>query len=323
MLLTKLQKQLCNLLQNGLLVCQRPFEKIAKSLNTDEKAVLQQIEQLKEAGIIRRIAALLNYRALGMTATLVTAHIPQQNLNQVTQAVNSLKQVSHNYLRSHFYNLWFTIQAESNEQIDSILSNLSADFSFDFHSLPAEHVFKLDVRFDAESEGKTLLPSANQIPAAKPLKLNENQKLILSKLQNDLQPTTKPFDFLSSQALPPEDALKITQQLIDKGVIRRIAAVVDYRRLGFVANALFVSEVAKQRIIDAGRRLSALPMVSHCYQRKTFENWPYNLFAMMHSRSLAEIEDIAAEFTKTERITSFEILSTTAELKKQAVKYKF
>lgn len=323
MLLTKLQKQLCNLLQNGLLVCQRPFEKIAKSLNTDEKAVLQQIEQLKEAGIIRRIAALLNYRALGMTATLVTAHIPQQNLNQVTQAVNSLKQVSHNYLRSHFYNLWFTIQAESNEQIDSILSNLSADFSFDFHSLPAEHVFKLDVRFDAESEGKTLLPSANQIPAAKPLKLNENQKLILSKLQNDLQPTAKPFDFLSSQALPPEDALKITQQLIDKGVIRRIAAVVDYRRLGFVANALFVSEVAKQRIIDAGRRLSALPMVSHCYQRKTFENWPYNLFAMMHSRSLAEIEDIAAEFTKTERITSFEILSTTAELKKQAVKYKF
>ena len=325
--LTKLQKQLCNELQDGLPICSRPFADLAEFLNTDEKTLLHEIGQLKKAGLIRRLSALTNYRALGLVSTLVAAHIPQEHLQEVAEAVNSLENVSHSYLRKHYYNLWFTLQAESMEQIELTLSNLSARFGIDFRSLPVERVFKLDVRFDAESKGPSLLRDVErapeQLPQGKTVKLNESQKLILSKLQDDFDLTAKPFDFLCAEGLGEQEVLGIITELIDKGVIRRIAGVVDHRKLGFSANVLFCCEVKQDRIAEAGKRLARFGIVSHCYQRKTFENWPYNLFAMMHSRSMGEIQRVINEFIEAEKTESFQLLPTAAELKKQPVKHQF
>jgi len=319
--LTKFQKQLCNVLQEGLPICSRPFDDLAKFLNTDERKVLQEIEELKRAGFIRRICALINYRALGRTSTLVAAHIPEENLQEVTETVNSLRGVSHNYLRSHYYNLWFTLQAESSEQIEVTLSNLSGRLGIDFYSLPVKRVFKLDVRFDAE--GQLLLQDVERAPKSETVELDENQKRILSKLQDELDVITEPFDFLCSEGLGKQEVLRIIAELIDKGVIRRIAAVLDHRKLGFVANILFACKVPQDRIVEAGKRLARFGIVSHCYERKTFENWPYNLFAMMHGRSMGEIQHVINRFVEAEKIDSFELLPTTAELKKQPVKHQF
>jgi len=325
--LTKLQKQLCNALQDGLPVCSRPFAKIAKDLNCDEKTVLQQTGELKNAGLIRRIRALIDYRALGKVSTLIAAHIPEEHCQEVAEAVNSLEGVSHNYQRHHFYNLWFTLQVQTAAQIKAVLSNLSARFGIEFHSLPVKRFFKLDVRFDAEKE---TLHSCSDFCAPKgqahrpaPVKLNANQKLILSKLQNDLELIAEPFDFLCSEALDKKDVLEIITELIDKGVIRRIAAVVDHRKLGFVANVLFCSKVPQDRIVEAGNRLARFTAVSHCYERETFEDWPYNLFAMMHSPSMGRIQHVIDKFIEAEKIDSFELLPTAAELKKQPVEHKF
>jgi DNA-binding Lrp family transcriptional regulator len=117
--------------------------------------------------------------------------------------------------------------------------------------------------------------------------------------------------------------LRIIQGLIDKGVVRRIAAIVDHRKLGFVVNVLFCSQVPEGRIIEAGEALARFGMVSHCYERKAVENWPYNLYAMMHGKSMGEIQHLINKFTEAERIDSFELLPTAAELKKEQVKYKF
>jgi len=311
------------MLQQGLPVCSRPFADLAKSLNSGEKTVLQEVEELKRAGVIRRICALINYRALGRTSTLVAAHIGQDNLQAVAEAVNSLESVSHNYLRNHYYNLWFTLQAESAEQIAITLSSLSARLGAEFHSLPVQRVFKLDVRFDAEGPEQLLLQDVEQVPKGETIELNEDQKLILSKLQNDLNVIAKPFDFLISRGLEAEDVLRIITELIDKGIIRRIAAVVDHRKLGFVANVLFCSEVPQDRIVGTGNRLARFGIVSHCYERKTFEDWPYNLFAMMHSQSFGQIQRVINKFVEAEKIDSFELLPTAKELKKQSVKYRF
>lgn len=320
--LTKLQKQLCNVLQKGLPICSRPFAEIAKLLNSDEKTVLQQTSELKMAGVIRRIGAIINYRALGRTSTLVAAHIAQESLQEVTEAVNSLKDVSHNYLRQHYYNLWFTLQAESPGQIEVMLSNLSGRFGIDFCSLPVKRIFKLDVRFDAENGGQ-LSQDVEEIPESEAVELNDGEKLILSKLQDDLEPIAKPFDFLCSEGLGTEEAFRITKELIDKGVIRRIAVVVDHRKLGFAANVLFAGEVSQDKVIEAGKRLARFGIVSHCYERKTLRDWPYNLFAMMHGRSIGEIQRVVDKFIEAEKIDSFELLPTTAELKKQPVKHQF
>ena len=350
MRLTKLQKQLCNALQKGLPVCRRPFAEIAKDLKCDEKTVLQQTGELKNAGVIRRICALINYRALGMVSTLAAAHVPQENLQEVAEAVNSLEGVSHNYHRDHFYNLWFTLQARTAAQIDFTLSSLSRRFGIDFHSLPIKRIFKLAVGFDAEGQDKVLLEGV-EVPGVlqkesetglekvpngevvgtdgtpKPINQlwegSDSDKLILAKLQDELAITSEPFAFLCGGGLEAKDVLRIITELIDKGVIRRIAAGVDHRKLGFVANVLFAAEVPQARIVKAGRRLARSEIVSHCYERETFENWPYNLFGMMHGRSMGQIQHVIDEFVEAEKIDSFQLLPTKAELKKQPVKHKF
>ena len=314
---------MCNLLQDGLPVCRRPFAGLAEFLNSSEREVLQQTEQLKTTGVIRRICALIDYRALGMTGTLVAAHIRQENLQEIADAVNSLENVSHNYLRKHHYNLWFTLQAESAKQIELILSNLSGRFGVDFHSLPVERVFKLDVRFDAVDDRGLKSEVIGQKNPSLRENLSSVQKLILSKLQNDLKVIARPFDFLCSESLETEKVLRIIQELIDKGVVRRIAAVVDHRKLGFAANVLFCCELERGRVVEAGKRLARFGTVTHCYQRKTFEGWPYNLFAMMHGKTMGDVQRVIDRFTKAEKIDSFELLPTTAELKKQPVKHRF
>ena len=336
--LTKFQKKLCNVLQEDLPICWQPFDDLAKYLGTDEKTLLREIKQLKKLGIVRRMHALINYHTLGLTSTLVAAHVPADCLQAVAEAVNALENVSHNYLRQHHYNLWFTLQARNTQDIDLTLSNLSGRFDIDFYSLPVERVFKLDVRFDAESEGTTadgLLQDVTNIqkapfsrsdtldPAqAGTVELNENQKRILSELQEELHLTSEPFAFLCSEGLGQEDLLRTIQELIDKGVIRRIAAVIDHRKLGFVANVMFAGQVPQDSIVQAGESLARFGIVSHCYERRTFEDWPYNLFAMMHARSMGEIQHVINRFVESEKIDSFELLPTAKELKKQPVKYR-
>ncbi|UCE99256.1 MAG: hypothetical protein JSV82_08835 [Planctomycetota bacterium] len=318
--ITKLQKRLCNVLQDGLPIRARPFADLGKLLETDEKTALEETRQLKERGVIKRIGTMINHRALGMTSTLVTGHVPEEALEEVAEAVNALKNVSHNYIRKHNLNLWFTLQGESQEQIDIEVSKLSGRFGIDFYSLPVERVFKLDVRFDAEGEGQ---PSGDtqQVPKSEIFELNDTEKQILSKLQDEIEVTERPFHFLCGAGIEIDEVLNTIKNLIDKGVIRRLGAVVDHRKLGFVANVLFCCEVQQERIIEAGKKLARFGIVSHCYERKRVKNWPYNLFAMMHGRSMVDIQHVIDKFTKAEGIESFELLPTEAELKKEPVRY--
>lgn len=337
--LTDFQKKVCNVLQEDLPICWQPFDDLAKYLGTDEKTLLTEIQQLKELGIIRRIRALINYRALGQASTLVAAHVSQDILPAVAEAVNAIEDVSHNYLRQHYYNMWFTLQAPSSPKIDLLLSDLSGRFATDFHSLPVERFFKLEVRFDivddqsaddglvqdvTKIQNDPFFRSDTFVPAnIATVELNENQKRIFSGLQEELRLTPEPFDFMCGQSLEQDDVLRIIKELIDLGVVRRIAAVVNYIKLGFVANVMFAACVPQDRIVAAGEKLARSAMVSHCYERTTFEGWPYNLFAMMHARSMGEIQHVINKFTETEKIDSFELLPTAKELKKQPVKHRF
>jgi len=318
--LTKLQKKLCNALQEGLPICVRPFADLAEFLDTDEKTVLQQTRRLKESGVIRRLCTVINYQALGRAGTLVAAHVPQERLQEVAEAVNAIENVSHNYERKHYYNLWFTLQGESAEQIETEVSKLSGRFGIDFYSLPAERIFKLDVRFDA---GGQTFDDVPEVPRSETVELTKVEKEILSRLQDELKVAERPFDFLCGEGVEIEEVLRTIQGLSDKGVIRRIGAVVDQRKLGFAANVLFCCVVPEERIAEAGTRLARFGIVSHCYQRGKIKNWPYNLYAMMHGRSIGEIQHVIDKFIGAEGIGSFELLPTEAELKKQPVKHLF
>jgi DNA-binding Lrp family transcriptional regulator len=321
--LTELQKRLCNVLQDGLPISPRPFADLANSLGADEDSVLHEVRQLKGDGIIRRIGPAVNARALGRASALVTAHVPDEDVRAVAGAVNALQGVSHNYLRKHNYNLWFTLQAGSPNEIDRTLANLSGRFGVDFHSLPVERTFKLNVRFDIEGKGRAETEDAPEVPGDKAVELTEKQKDILSKLPADLDIAAKPFDSLCESGFDEREVLTIMRSLIDAGVIRRIAAVLDYRKLGFTANVMFCCAAAPDKVVTAGENLARFAIVSHCYQRLTFEGWPYNLYAMMHARSMGEIQRVVDKFLQAQAIDSYELLPTEAELKKHPVRQEF
>ncbi len=320
--LTKFQKRLCNALQDGLAICAGPYADLAEYLGSDEETVLEETRELKEKGIIRRIRAMMNHRALGMTSTLVAGHVPEEKLQEVGEAINAMEGVSHNYVRKHDLNLWFTLQGGSAEEIEIEVSKLSGQLGIDFYSLPVERVFKLNVRFDAEGKGQQI-GDVEPVPKSEAVELNDTEKRILSKLQDELKVTERPFDFLCGEGLEIDEVLKIIRKLLDKGVIRRVGAAVDHRKLGFVANILFCCVVGEGQIIEAGKRLARFGIVSHCYERKRVKDWPYNLFAMMHGRSMGEIQHVIDKFVEAEGIEAFELLPTEAELKKQPVRHSF
>ncbi len=323
--LTDFQKRLCNVLQEGLPVREAPFAEVAAVLGSDEKTVIEQTRKLKKAGLIRRLGAQINYRALGLTGTVVAAHVPKEQVRKVTEAVNILENVSHNYLRKHYYNLWFTLLGESSQQIDALISNLATRFGVAFYSFPAKRVFKLDVRFDAGGQrtevGGTRDGGRGTRDQGREM-LEEKEKQILFKLQGELKVVAEPFDFLCGEGIEKDEVIRIINELIEKGVIRRIGAVVDHYKLAFVANVLFVCEVTEEKVVGAGERLARSGLVSHCYERKTVEAWPYNLYAMMHAKKMGEINEVIDKFVKNGGIESYQLLPTEEELKKQPVKYK-
>jgi DNA-binding Lrp family transcriptional regulator len=319
--LTGFQKRLCNRLQRGLPLCAQPFAAVAEDVDGTEDDVLRETGDLLTLGIIRRLSVQINYRALGLSSALVTAHVPPEQLPEVTAAVNRLEGVSHNYLRQHHFNLWFTLQGKSPEQIRVTLLDLQTRFSLDFHNLPVTHVFKLDVRFDVENVDAVLLDDPGPVPGTERVEMSDEHRQVLARLQNGLEAVSRPFDAVRPEAMDEERHFALLSELIDLGVIRRIVAVLNHHKLGFGANVMFAGRVAPDRVIEAGRRLARFGTVSHCYERKTFEGWPYNLFAMMHGRNMAQIQHTIDKFTASGDVLAFELLPTQIELKKQPVRH--
>jgi DNA-binding Lrp family transcriptional regulator len=99
------------------------------------------------AGIIRRIGANFTSRKLGYTSTLCAAHVPPELLERFVEVVNRYPGVTHNYLRQHRFNVWFTLIAESLTRLDQILAEISEASGVEVLSLPAQEIFKIKVDF--------------------------------------------------------------------------------------------------------------------------------------------------------------------------------
>ncbi len=317
--LTDFQKRLCHYLQGDLPVCARPFASLAEQLGSSQEALLEQIKLLYQEGVIRRLQPILNYRALGYVSTLVAAHVPPSSLDRVIPAVNALSGVFHNYLRDHHMNLWFTLHAASRARIAAQLRELSERFHIVFHDLPARRMFKLNVRFNVH---QALSHKAAQapIPEVSPVPLTGQERLVLGRIQEQWQLCLEPFLALGSRDMDVAEVLEIVKGLKHKGVIRRIGAVLDQYKIGLTANVLFAAEVSGEACARLAADLASSPLVSHCYERAPFSDWPYNLYAMIHAGSMQEIHSLVEARTRAHPVVSYVLLPTTRELKKQPVR---
>ena len=142
--------------------------------------------------------------------------------------------------------------------------------------------------------------------------------------QSGLPLVPRPYHFLAEQlGISPEEVMQRIQCMLERRIIRRIAAVPNHYALGFKANGMSVWNVPDERVPDCGRKIGALEFVSHCYQRLRHPPiWNYNLFAMVHGRTRVEVEDKVAAIAALLGADNqgHEILYSTRILKKTGLR---
>lgn len=148
MTLDDLDRELLERVQAAFPIEARPFQALAEQVGSTEEDVLARIQRLQSQGVIRQLGPVFDLKRLDHISTLCVARVAPEHVEAVAALVNGFSEVTHNYLREHVYNLWFTVIAPSEERIEAILQIIrAADGVEDVVSLPAERTFKIDVRF--------------------------------------------------------------------------------------------------------------------------------------------------------------------------------
>ena len=138
-----------NNIQENFPIGSRPYLKLAQRLGISEKEVISKINYFKKKGIIRRLGGIFDSKKLGCDSTLCAIKVPKSRINEVAEIINSIPGVTHNYLREHRYNMWFTLITPGNEAINRILMEIRRDTGIeDIINLPAVKVFKINAIFN-------------------------------------------------------------------------------------------------------------------------------------------------------------------------------
>jgi DNA-binding Lrp family transcriptional regulator len=145
----ELDRKILNLIQVDFPVSPRPYQELGERLGISEREVIRRVKALRFSGIIRRIGGSFDSRALGFCSTLCAAKVPPETVEDFNRVINAYPGVTHNYMRSHAYNVWFTFIGETREEIDRALDTVTLETGIqDILSLPARRTFKIKVNFE-------------------------------------------------------------------------------------------------------------------------------------------------------------------------------
>jgi DNA-binding Lrp family transcriptional regulator len=325
--LGELDRRLLNLMQGRFPIEPRPYARVAELAEIGEDEVMARVQHLLDQRIIRQVTPIFDTRALGYSSMLVAAKVDAENPHRAARVINAHPGVSHNYLRNHEFNLWFTIATEPDSQLglEGTLDALAQEAGAEsVRQLPTLKLFK--IRMDLEMEGSTE-DLARAAVAADPVELepqpyDDFDVAVIRALQGDMAVIPEPY-------APAAAALGITQArfldhlagMQERGLLRRVAAILYHRRAGFSANGMGVWKVPDADILEVGRQMAAVRGISHCYQRPTYADWPYSVFTMAHGRSKEECDAILDSIAVTHGITERATLYSSTEFKKIRLLY--
>jgi DNA-binding Lrp family transcriptional regulator len=313
-------RRLLNAMQGAFPIVPRPYAVVASGLSVPEERVLTRVRELIHDRIIRQVTPIFDTRALGYGSMLVAARVDPEHPWRAAKIVNSHPGVSHNYLRNHAFNMWFTIAVEEDSKLGlqgtlDVLKELIGAESI--RQLPTLKLFK--IRMDLEMEGGTdqlSAAGADEAPAELGKQpFDEFDRAVIRATQGDLPVVPEPYAPAAAELGITVDALvEHLNGMVGRGLLRRVAAILFHRRAGFSANGMGVWRVPEDRVLEIGPKMAAFRGISHCYQRPTYEDWRYQLFTMAHGRSkeecdaildaiaaaIPEIEDRATLYSSTE-----------------------
>jgi len=321
----ELDKEILNEIQWTFPLVTRPFDAIAKKFDTTPEIIKERLNNLKEIGVLRQLSAIFDTRKLGYTSSLVAMEIEHDQLENVANQINRHPGVSHNYEREHQFNLWFTLAvppgADLKTEVDkfNVLKGIKK-----VRMLPTLQLFKIGVKLDMVDEKKHEIAPTEAKKEIKNIKFEptEDDKNFIRELQKDMEIIDEPFvKAAKNLGITENELFEKMKHYEDNGIMRRFAAILRHRQVGFTANGMIVWKVPEDKISKVGEKLGAFPQVSHCYERPTYPDWPYNVFSMIHCKTQDEAYEMAKTIQEQINVPEYQILFSSREFKKIRVEY--
>jgi len=318
-------KELLNEIQWTFPLVTRPFDAIAKKFDTTPEIIKKTLKNLKEIGVLRQLSAIFDTRKLGYTSSLVAMEIEHDELDHVASQINRHPGVSHNYERDHEFNLWFTLAVPPGADLNDELKKFNVLKGIKkVRMLPTLQLFKIGVKLDLVDDKKHDIAPTEEKKEIKNIEFNptEQDKDFIRELQKDMEIIDEPFvKAAKNLGITEDEVFAKMKHYEDVGVMRRFAAILRHRQVGFTANGMIVWKVPEDRITSVGETLGSFPQVSHCYERPTYDDWPYNVFSMIHCKTHDEAYDVAKTIQNQINVSEYKILFSSREFKKTRVEY--
>jgi DNA-binding Lrp family transcriptional regulator len=263
-----------------------------------EAQAMERTQQLLDDRIIREITPIFDTTALGYSSMLVAARVDAEHPHRAAAVINEHPGVSHNYLRNHEFNLWFTIATAPDSQlgVDGTLETLKRlSGAESIRKLPTLTMFKINMNLEMEGGTEQL---AAPVEAVEPrprdaVPFDDFDVAVIRALQGPMAVRSDAYAPAADElGIPVERMLAHLEGMVGRKLLRRVAAILFHRRAGFSANGMGVWKVPEDQIAEIGPRMAAVRGISHCYRRPTYPDWPYSVFTMAHGRSKEECDAV-------------------------------
>lgn len=311
-----LEQKILEIIQDGFPLEERPYAALGRLLGVSEEEAFGCVERLRESGVIRRLGGVYDSRRLGYISRLCAGVVNEGMLESFAAAADKIPSITHNYVRSHAYNVWFTVIARSEAEIQETVRVLEAETGLhDAHVLSASRMFKINTVMKATASAQVtdkLVVDKMDSKGVESFVPDAKDRRRINLLCQDIPHTKTPFTDLGI------DIAEIRADL-DRGIMRRFGAVLRHQQAGFDANAMVCLAVADTE--RAGALLAENSHVSHCYERAPFEGFPYNVYAMFHGQSEAELEQSIGSAVSALNGPDHAVLTSLKELKKTSFVY--
>jgi DNA-binding Lrp family transcriptional regulator len=320
----ELSRRFINVYQGGFPLLERPYASIAAELDTDETTLISTIRSLLAERFLSRVGPLYDAVSMGGGLTLAALCVPEEDFDRVSQQLNSLAEIAHNYRREHALNMWFVIATEKPEAVNKTIDRIELLTGLTVYNFPKLQEFYVGLWLLLDAHGGVSTRSFEMPTQKNSIVIDALDRRIIQATQDGLALLAEPFSEVANQSgCDTPTVIKRLTRMLDSGVIRRIGAVPNHYRLGLTSNGMSVWDVADKRLDALGAAIGKLDFVSHCYQRpRHLPMWSYNLFAMVHGgdpgeveRKISEIADILGKDCK-----AHEVLFSSAILKKSGLR---
>jgi DNA-binding Lrp family transcriptional regulator len=325
--LDELDKRVLNLLQGSFPIAPRPYAAVAELAGLQEEEVLSRTRRLLDERIIREVTPIFDTRVLGYSSMLVAAKVDPENPWRAAKVINSHPGVSHNYLRDHDFNIWFTIATEPGSRLGidgtlDVLQRLTGAESI--RQLPTLRLFKIRMDLEMEKGTDALAAAAEAVDHREPeaIELSDLDVAVIRATQGPMEVVPEPFAPAAAElGIGQDQLLAHLESMRERRALRRVAAILFHRRAGFSANGMGVWRVPEERILELGPRMASFRGISHCYERPTYPDWPYSVFTMAHGRSKEECDAILDSIAEDTGIEERRTLYSSTEFKKCRLRY--